>query len=54
MIDGYATEEGTEKFSKKNHTAKGHFRASGDLVLSSVGVGTYLGEMDSKTDEAVH
>ena len=32
--------------------AEGHFRRMGDLWLSSIGLGTYLGEADAATDEA--
>jgi aryl-alcohol dehydrogenase-like predicted oxidoreductase len=52
MISGCATPEGTaryrDRFIKK--TAEGHFRRFGELWLSSIGLGTYLGEADAVTD----
>lgn len=52
-ISGYATREGTQEY--RNHLrdrASGrHFRESNGLWLSSVGIGTYLGEADEATDE---
>ena len=54
MIPGRATLEGTERFRRRfeDRVAAGHFRRMGDLWLSSVGLGTYLGEPDEATDEA--
>ena len=54
MITGYATPEGTLNFSKKNQTtAKNHFRLFNGLTLSSIGIGTYLGNVDNTTDNLV-
>jgi aryl-alcohol dehydrogenase-like predicted oxidoreductase len=54
MITGYATPEGTLNFAKKNQlAAKNHFRLSNGLTLSSIGVGTYLGNVDNITDNLV-
>jgi len=55
---GFATPEGTERFHRRaesaGRTALGHFRpAPGDLRLSSLGLGTYLGRPDAPTDTAV-
>ncbi len=49
---GKATAEGTlrykKKFSQNVHST--HFREKGDLVYSSIGLGTYLGDHDPRTD----
>lgn len=54
MIPGQATGEGTDRFRRRfaDQVAAGHFRPMGSLWLSSVGLGTYLGETDAATDEA--
>jgi aryl-alcohol dehydrogenase-like predicted oxidoreductase len=60
MPKGHATAEGTERYSNRfpQLRAAGHFRRpeqiSGvnDLALSSIGLGTYLGEPDDATDQA--
>jgi aryl-alcohol dehydrogenase-like predicted oxidoreductase len=50
--DGAATAEGTEKFAARfPRVAKGHFRPAQGVTLSSIGIGTYLGNWDSQTDE---
>ena len=48
-----ATKEGTTRYAKKfaGRAADGHFREAQRLVLSSIGIGTYLGQPDAKTDE---
>ncbi len=53
MIAGRATPEGTERFRRRfeGDVAEGHFRSSGGLWLSSIGLGTYLGEADAAADE---
>lgn len=52
MLAGYATQEGTaayrQRFARKS--APAHFRSSADLWLSSIGLGTYLGDPDAQTD----
>ena len=54
MISGYATPSGTAEFAKRQtNIAKNHFRKFLDLTLSSVGMGTYLGNPDSDTDNLV-
>ncbi|MBI1802565.1 MAG: aldo/keto reductase [Chloroflexi bacterium] len=46
----YATAEGTLRWRRAAVTADAsHFRAVGDLWLSSIGLGTYLGEPDAET-----
>jgi aryl-alcohol dehydrogenase-like predicted oxidoreductase len=48
-----ATKEGTTRYAQKfaGRTAEGHFRETQRLALSSIGLGTYLGQPDQKTDE---
>lgn len=43
-----ATPEGTARYRERFHN--GHFREQHGLVLSSIGIGTYLGEADEATD----
>jgi aryl-alcohol dehydrogenase-like predicted oxidoreductase len=55
-LDGYATSTGTKEFAEQAYR-KGipstHFRNFNGLVLSSIGLGTYLGQETTKDDEAV-
>jgi aryl-alcohol dehydrogenase-like predicted oxidoreductase len=53
---GYATAEGTGRYAARfaSRAAKGHFRAqpaAAGLVVSSIGIGSYLGEPDASTDQ---
>ncbi len=51
MFPGRATPEGTARFRDAADAAAGHFRRSPDgLSLSSLGIGTYLGRDDARTD----
>jgi len=52
-INGFATAEGTVRYRERmaERAVGGHFRESNGLWLSSVGIGTYLGEADAETDE---
>jgi aryl-alcohol dehydrogenase-like predicted oxidoreductase len=50
MIPGRATLEGTRRFAARSTAAAGHFREAMGLSLSSLGVGTYLGAEDARTD----
>jgi aryl-alcohol dehydrogenase-like predicted oxidoreductase len=58
MISGHATATGTARFRARfpDFTTAGHFRLPNDVLgiadlwLSSIGLGTYLGEPDSATD----
>jgi aryl-alcohol dehydrogenase-like predicted oxidoreductase len=57
VLNGYATPNGTKKYvdyaiQKKGKPAT-HFRLFEDLYLSSIGIGTYLGEITAKDDKAV-
>jgi aryl-alcohol dehydrogenase-like predicted oxidoreductase len=47
-----ATTEGTSRYTERfaGKTAQGHFREQQHLVLSSIGIGTYLGNADEATD----
>lgn len=51
MITGHATSDGTANFATKNQTVeKDHYRQFSGLTLSSIGIGTYLGNADNATD----
>jgi aryl-alcohol dehydrogenase-like predicted oxidoreductase len=55
LIAGCATAQGTLRYAARfrGRAAAGHFReVPGGLVLSSIGIGTYLGEPDAATDAA--
>ncbi len=51
-----ATAEGTRRYAERfaGRAAAGHFREApaAGLLLSSIGMGTYLGDADARTDEA--
>jgi aryl-alcohol dehydrogenase-like predicted oxidoreductase len=49
-----ATPAGTQKYAQRfpGQAADGHFRESQGLVLSSIGIGTYLGTPNDKSDQA--
>ncbi len=52
-MPGRATLEGTARYKERfrGSVAADHFLTVGDLWLSSLGIGTYLGEPDAKDDE---
>ena len=50
MIAGRATLEGTSRFAERSQPAKGHFRSAIGALVSSIGLGTYLGKEDAATD----
>jgi aryl-alcohol dehydrogenase-like predicted oxidoreductase len=53
MISGYATPEGTARFrSRSKGASPDHFSEKRGLWLSSIGLGTYLGEPDDRDDKA--
>jgi len=57
MLAGHATKEGTASFvawavGEKGASVK-HFREFCGLRLSSIGIGTYLGDVDARTDGLV-
>jgi aryl-alcohol dehydrogenase-like predicted oxidoreductase len=49
-----ATVEGTRRYAQRmsSITARGHFREREGLLLSSIGLGTYLGQWDEPTDRS--
>lgn len=50
-MENFATAEGTKRFAEKfSDAASGHFREAQDLTVSSIGIGTYLGNRDAQTD----
>ena len=54
MISGFATPEGTKNFTVKNDSIpEKNFNVFQELSLSNVGIGTYLGNPDSDTDNMV-
>jgi aryl-alcohol dehydrogenase-like predicted oxidoreductase len=48
-----ATKEGTTRYAQRfaGRAAAGHFRDAQRMVLSSLGIGTYLGQPNEKTDK---
>src|SRR6266481_6442980 len=50
----FATSESTKKYAARfaGRAAAGHFREQQGLLLSSIGIGTYLGEPDARTDQS--
>jgi aryl-alcohol dehydrogenase-like predicted oxidoreductase len=54
MLAGRATLDGTADYAARlaARTAEGHFRRLGNLAVSSIGIGTYLGPADDVTDRA--
>jgi aryl-alcohol dehydrogenase-like predicted oxidoreductase len=51
LIPGYATEDGTARFRQRLEARlPGHFRCVDGLWLSSIGIGTYLGEPNAQVD----
>ncbi|HYR04003.1 MAG TPA: aldo/keto reductase [Nitrososphaerales archaeon] len=57
MIAGHATQSCTSQFADwavgQRGADRGHFRGFCGLSLSSLGIGTYLGDVDSETDRLV-
>jgi len=54
QVSGRATREGTHKYAARfaGRAAAGHFRETpSGLFLSSIGIGTYLGEPDTRFDK---
>ncbi|HET6671357.1 MAG TPA: aldo/keto reductase [Pyrinomonadaceae bacterium] len=49
----FATREGTDRYRRRfqSNAAENHFRLEQDLYLSSIGIGTYLGNPDTLTDQ---
>lgn len=56
VLKGFATSDGTRKYMENAIAAgkpKEHFKGFRDLHLSSIGMGTYLGDLTQQDDEAV-
>jgi len=55
-LPGSATPEGTDRYRKRfaGKIPVEHFRQSQTLWMSSIGIGTYLGNYDDETDQAYH
>lgn len=51
-VEGCATAAGTRRYTARlaATTAEGHFRQQQELWMSSIGLGTYLGHWDDRTD----
>lgn len=51
-ISGFSTPEGTSRYRDrfKDTAAANHFRQAQNLSISSIGIGTYLGNPDEETD----
>jgi aryl-alcohol dehydrogenase-like predicted oxidoreductase len=54
-ISGKATLEGTKNYRDKHidKCAPEHFRTNNELIASSIGIGTYLGQADEETNHQV-
>ena len=55
-IDGFATADGTRKFMEnaiKNSVPRSHFRSFDNLNLTSLGMGTYLGQNTIQDDKDI-
>src|SRR5260370_11455595 len=50
MLKGRATAEATAAYVKKFPALPGHFRPMLEMSVSSIGIGTYLGNPDADTD----
>jgi aryl-alcohol dehydrogenase-like predicted oxidoreductase len=52
MTTGFATHDGAARFAARFPAAQtaGFFRPAQDVLLSTIGLGSYLGEMDTATD----
>ena len=53
MISGFATHEGTKKFAQNSDVNQDNLKEFENLTLSNVGIGTYLGDPDARTDQLV-
>lgn len=55
-LEGYATPEGTKKYTEyaiSQGRPRSHFKFFDSLRLSSIGMGTYLGQLNEEDDQAV-
>ena len=53
MISGFASSEGTKKFAELSDAHPSNYKIFENLTLSNVGIGTYLGNPDTATDDLV-
>ncbi len=56
ILEGYATPDGTRKYTDyaiSQGKPRSHFKSFDDLNLSSLGMGTYLGQLSEEDDQAV-
>jgi aryl-alcohol dehydrogenase-like predicted oxidoreductase len=56
ILDGYATPDGTKKYAEyaiSQGKPRSHFKSFDNLHLSSLGMGTYLGQLSEEDDQAV-
>ncbi len=53
MMTGFATGDGTDRYQKRmaGMVHSSHFVMMGELFVSSIGLGTYLGNSDAETDQ---
>jgi aryl-alcohol dehydrogenase-like predicted oxidoreductase len=53
-MPAHATPEGTRRYAQRfaGRAAQGHYRPAQGLALSSIGIGTYLGDADEAADRA--
>ncbi len=54
MHSGFATPQGTADFAARfpQHQANGFYRTAQSLTISSLGIGSYLGDLEAETDTA--
>lgn len=52
LLPGRATPEGTAAYAEAHPVSEGHYRAVGGLTLSSLGMGSYLGEVGEAENRA--
>ena len=55
-LEGYATPQGTKKYTENaisQRRPRSHFKTFDNLHLSSIGMGTYLGQLSKEDDQAV-
>ncbi len=52
MIQGHATHEGTTRYARRHLQFQEFFTKAQDLTASSLGIGSYLGEMNDETSRA--
>ncbi|MDQ3909708.1 MAG: aldo/keto reductase [Thermoproteota archaeon] len=55
-LEGYATPQGTKKYTEyaiSQRRPRSHFKTFDNLHLSSIGMGTYLGQLSKEDDQAV-